>query len=102
MRQWVAITLTLLLELKLIVSDEPTTSLDVTVSAQILKELTRLCKEWQMGLILISHNLALVIEHCALVVVMYQGKMVELGPADQILQSPTHPYATGLVHSKQE
>jgi peptide/nickel transport system ATP-binding protein len=97
MRQRVAIALTLLLEPKLIVADEPTTSLDVTVAAQILQELTRLCRERQMGLILISHDLALVSEHCDRVAVMYQGKMVELGPADQILQSPTHPYTQSLL-----
>jgi peptide/nickel transport system ATP-binding protein len=97
MRQRVAIALTLLLEPKLIVADEPTTSLDVTVAAQILKELTRLCRERQMGLILISHDLALVSEHCDRVAVMYQGKMVELGPAEQILQSPSHSYTQSLL-----
>jgi peptide/nickel transport system ATP-binding protein len=99
MRQRVAIALALLLEPKLIVADEPTTSLDVTVSAQILQELTRLCRERQMGLILISHDLALVSEHCDRVAVMYQGKIVEMGPADQILQSPTHPYTQSLLQA---
>ncbi|WP_404789278.1 dipeptide ABC transporter ATP-binding protein [Altericista sp. CCNU0014] len=99
MRQRVAIALTLLLDPKLIVADEPTTSLDVTVSAQILKELTRLCRERQMGLILISHDLALVSEHCDRVAVMYQGKIVELGPADRILQSPEHPYTQSLLRA---
>ncbi|HEY9826315.1 MAG TPA: ABC transporter ATP-binding protein [Stenomitos sp.] len=99
MRQRVAIALTLLLEPKLIVADEPTTSLDVTVSAQILQELTRLCRERQMGLILISHDLALVSEHCDRVAVMYQGKIVELGSATQILQSPTHPYTQSLLQA---
>ena len=99
MRQRVAIALTLLLEPKLIVADEPTTSLDVTVSAQILQELTRLCRERQMGLILISHDLALVSEYCDRVAVMYQGQMVELGPANQILTVPTHPYTQSLLES---
>ncbi len=99
MRQRVAIALTLLLEPKLIVADEPTTSLDVTVSAQILQELTRLCRERQMGLILISHDLALVSEYCDRVAVMYQGQMVELGPARQILTAPTHPYTQSLLES---
>jgi peptide/nickel transport system ATP-binding protein len=99
MRQRVAIALTLLLEPKLIVADEPTTSLDVTVSAQILQELTRLCRERQMGLVLISHDLALVSEYCDRVAVMYQGEMVELGPAEQILKSPSHPYTQSLLQS---
>jgi peptide/nickel transport system ATP-binding protein len=99
MRQRVAIALTLLLEPKLIVADEPTTSLDVTVSAQILQELTRLCRERQMGLILISHDLALVSEHCDRVAVMYRGKIVEMGPARQILKSPTHPYTQSLLQA---
>jgi peptide/nickel transport system ATP-binding protein len=99
MRQRVAIALTLLLEPKLVVADEPTTSLDVTVSAQILQELTRLCRERQMGLILISHDLALVSEYCDRVAVMYQGKMVELGSAHQILTAPVHPYTQSLLES---
>ncbi|MCG9891811.1 MAG: ABC transporter ATP-binding protein [Thermosynechococcaceae cyanobacterium MS004] len=99
MRQRVAIALTLLLEPKLIVADEPTTSLDVTVSAQILQELTRLCRDRQMGLVLISHDLALVSEYCDRVAVMYQGKMVELGTAEQILKSPVHPYTQSLLES---
>ena len=76
MRQRVAIALALLLSPKLMIADEPTTSLDVTVSAQILKELTRLCRERDMGLLLISHDLPLVSEYCDRVAVMYQGEMV--------------------------
>jgi peptide/nickel transport system ATP-binding protein len=99
MRQRVAIAMALLLEPKLIVADEPTTSLDVTVSAQILQELTRLCRERQMGLILISHDLALVSEYCDRVAVMYDGELVELGPANQILESPSHPYTQSLLQA---
>jgi peptide/nickel transport system ATP-binding protein len=97
MRQRVAIAMALLLDPKMIIADEPTTSLDVTVSAQILQELTRLCRERQMGLILISHDLALVSEYCDRVAVMYDGELVELGTAEQILESPSHPYTQSLL-----
>lgn len=99
MRQRVAIALALMLNPKLIVADEPTTSLDVTVSAQILAELTRLCRDRNMGLILISHDLALVAEYCDRVAVMYEGKLVELGTAQQVLQYPEHPYTQSLLQA---
>jgi len=97
MRQRVAIALALLLEPKLIIADEPTTSLDVTVSAQILQELTRLCQENNVGLVLISHDLALVGEYCDRVAVMYQGKLVEQGNAEQVLSQPSHNYTKSLL-----
>jgi peptide/nickel transport system ATP-binding protein len=99
MRQRVAIALALLLDPKLIVADEPTTSLDVTVSAQILQELTRLCQERQMGMILISHDLAMVGEYCDRIAVMYQGKVVETGKAIEVLTQPQHPYTQGLLEA---
>jgi len=99
MRQRVAIALALVLNPKLIVADEPTTSLDVTVSAQILAELTRLCRDRHMGLILISHDLALVAEYCDRVAVMYQGKLVELGTATQVMQHPEHDYTRSLLRA---
>lgn len=99
MRQRVAIALALLLNPKLIVADEPTTSLDVTVSAQILDELTRLCAERDMGLLMISHDLALVGEYCDRIAVMYQGKLVELDRTEQLLSQPQHPYTQSLLNS---
>jgi len=99
MRQRVAIALALLLNPKLIVADEPTTSLDVTVSAQILDELTRLCTERNMGLVMISHDLALVGEYCDRIAVMYQGKLVELGETNSLISNPQHPYTQSLLNS---
>ena len=97
MRQRVAIALALLLNPKIIVADEPTTSLDVTVSAEILDELTRLCDEREMGLVLISHDLAMVGEYCDRIAVMYRGKMVEVGETKSILYSPQHDYTKSLL-----
>jgi peptide/nickel transport system ATP-binding protein len=99
MRQRVAIALAMILEPRLIVADEPTTSLDVTVSAQILDELTRLCDDLGTALVLISHDLSLVAEYCDRVAVMYQGQVVEAGTAATVLQAPQHPYTRSLVDS---
>ncbi|MBG1267438.1 dipeptide ABC transporter ATP-binding protein [Nostoc sp. WHI] len=97
MRQRVAIALALLLNPKLIIADEPTTSLDVTVSAQILQELTRLCGQENMGLLLISHDLAMVGEYCDRIGVMYNGKMVEMGSTETVFKQPQHEYTRSLL-----
>ncbi len=97
MRQRVAIALALLLNPKLIVADEPTTSLDVTVAAQILQELTRLCRDRDMALLLISHDLALVGEYCDRIGVMYGGKLVEVGTAKAVFRDPQHEYTRSLL-----
>jgi peptide/nickel transport system ATP-binding protein len=97
MRQRVAIALALLLNPKLIVADEPTTSLDVTVAAQILQELTRLCQERGTAILLISHDLAMVAEYCDRIAVMYKGKIVETGPVESVFQHPQHEYTQSLL-----
>ncbi|MFN5970985.1 MAG: dipeptide ABC transporter ATP-binding protein [Microcystis sp.] len=97
MRQRVAIALALLLTPKLIIADEPTTSLDVTVSAEILRELKRLCSEEQMGLLLISHDLAMVGEYCDQLAVMKGGKIVESGAVKTVFNTPQHPYTRSLL-----
>lgn len=99
MRQRVAIALALLLDPKVIIADEPTTSLDVTVSAEILQELTRLCRDRDLGLLLISHDLAMVGEYCDRIAVMYDGEMVELGPTDRVLFDPQHEYTRSLLEA---
>ncbi|MBE9039313.1 ABC transporter ATP-binding protein [Oscillatoriales cyanobacterium LEGE 11467] len=99
MRQRVAIALALLVEPKLIVADEPTTSLDVTVSAQILQELTRLCRDRDLALLLVSHDLAMVGEYCDRIAVMYAGKVVETGPVATVLKHPQHEYTRSLLEA---
>ncbi|MCU0536681.1 MAG: ABC transporter ATP-binding protein [Hydrococcus sp. Prado102] len=97
MRQRVAIALALLLNPKAIVADEPTTSLDVTVASEILQELTRLCDEHEMALLLISHDLAMVGEYCDRIAVMYRGKIVETGSIKSIFHDPQHEYTQSLL-----
>jgi peptide/nickel transport system ATP-binding protein len=99
MRQRVAIALALILNPKLIIADEPTTSLDVTVAAEILTEIKRLCTERTMSLILISHDLAMVSETCDRIAVLSNGKLVELNTTDEIVNHPQHEYTQELLNS---
>ncbi|MEI6063120.1 MAG: ABC transporter ATP-binding protein [Pseudanabaena sp. ELA748] len=99
MRQRVAIALSLLLNPVLLIADEPTTSLDVTVATEILKELTELRKSRSMGLLLVTHDLGMVAEYCDRIAVMYKGAIVETGSVEQIFSSPQHPYTQSLLAS---
>ena len=96
-RQRVMIAMTLMLDPDLLIADEPTTALDVTVQAQILDLLDDLRRERQMGLILISHDLAVVAERTDKVAVMYAGELVEQGPAKQVMFAPQHDYTRALL-----
>ena len=99
MRQRVMIAMGLICHPKLLIADEPTTALDVTIQAQILELMKSLQAKTHMGIIFITHNLGVVAEICDKVCVMYAGKMVEQGPVDDIFYSPAHPYTEGLLRS---
>jgi oligopeptide transport system ATP-binding protein len=99
MRQRVMIAMALLCEPALLVADEPTTALDVTVQAQILELLARLKRELGMAIALITHDLGVVAGLCERVMVMYAGRIVETGPAERIFSAPQHPYTKGLLAS---
>lgn len=99
MRQRVAIALSLLLNPVLLIADEPTTSLDVTVATEILQELTNLRKSRDLGLLLVTHDLGMVAQYCDRIAVMYEGAIVETGAVEQIFKSPQHPYTQSLLGS---
>jgi peptide/nickel transport system ATP-binding protein len=99
MRQRIMIALAIVLQPQLVVADEPTTALDVIVESQILDILDRLRRDEQVGLVLITHNLGIVAETCDRVAVMYAGRIVEIGPVEQIFADPKHPYTQGLLAS---
>ncbi|OIQ51870.1 Oligopeptide transport ATP-binding protein OppD [Pseudodesulfovibrio hydrargyri] len=99
MRQRIVIAISLLTNPKLIIADEPTTALDVTIQAEIMDLLLELCEKENMGLILITHDLAVVSEVTQRIAVLYAGKVVELGPADRLISDPQHPYTKGLIQA---
>jgi oligopeptide transport system ATP-binding protein len=99
MRQRVLIAMALSLEPEILIADEPTTALDVTIQAQIMELLQRFKEEWNTSILLITHDLGLVAEYADQVVVMYAGKVVETGPVEQIFENPQHPYTWGLLTS---
>ena len=98
-RQRVMIAMALSCEPKLLIADEPTTALDVTIQAQILELLRRLQKQLKMSILLITHDLGVVAEYADHVLVMYAGKIVESAPVDEIFAHPMHPYTRGLLES---
>jgi oligopeptide/dipeptide ABC transporter ATP-binding protein len=99
MRQRVMIAIALAANPKLIIADEPTTALDVTIQAQILDLLARLCRDHGTALVLITHNLGIVARYAARVNVMYSGRIVESGTAAEVYGHPRHPYTEGLLAS---
>jgi oligopeptide/dipeptide ABC transporter ATP-binding protein len=99
MRQRVMIALALSCDPKLLIADEPTTALDVTIQAQILELIRRVQEETGTALLLITHDLGVVAETVQRIVVMYAGKIVETGAVDEVLQDPKHPYTEGLLAS---
>ncbi|MEU7072007.1 ABC transporter ATP-binding protein [Streptomyces narbonensis] len=99
MRQRIMIAMALALEPELIIADEPTTALDVTVQAQVMDLLAELQRELNMGLILITHDLGVVADVADKIAVMYAGKIVEQAPVHEIYKAPAHPYTRGLLDS---
>ncbi|WP_427983146.1 dipeptide ABC transporter ATP-binding protein [Agarivorans sp.] len=102
MSQRVMIAMAIACDPKLLIADEPTTALDVTIQAQIVDLLLELQKQKNMGLVLITHDLALVAESAHRVIVMYAGQVVETGPAEEIFSKPKHPYTQALLRSLPE
>ena len=99
MQQRVMIAMALACKPQLLIADEPTTALDVTIQAQILKIMKELQQETGTSVLLITHNLGIVAETCNRVGVMYAGVMTEIGPVRSIFKEPLHPYTQGLMNS---
>jgi peptide/nickel transport system ATP-binding protein len=99
MRQRVVIALALAAEPKLIVADEPTTALDVSIQAQIITLLKNICKQRGAAVMLITHDMGVIAETCDRVAVMYAGRIAEIGPVHNVINRPAHPYTVGLMAS---
>src|SRR5207249_10608398 len=99
MKQRIAIARALAAEPDLLIADEPTTNLDVTIQAQVLELLTSLQKELGMALILITHDMGIIAEMVKKVVVLYAGRVAEISPVKEIFKSPKHPYTAALLNS---
>lgn len=99
MRQRVVIALALAAEPVLLIADEPTTALDVSIQAQITALLKRICRSHGMAVLLVTHDMGVVAETADRVAVMYAGRVVETGPVNEIIQHPRHPYTRGLISS---
>jgi peptide/nickel transport system ATP-binding protein len=99
MRQRVVIALALAAKPKLIVADEPTTALDVSIQAQIIELMKRLCREHGTAVMLVTHDMGVIAETAHRVAVMYAGRIVEIGPVADVIHRPQHPYTVGLMGS---
>ncbi|MBS4048814.1 MAG: ABC transporter ATP-binding protein [Alphaproteobacteria bacterium] len=97
MRQRVVIALALAAEPKLIVADEPTTALDVSIQAQIIQLLKKLCREHGTAVMLVTHDMGVIAETADRVAVMYAGRIAEIGPVQEVIKRPHHPYTMGLM-----
>lgn len=99
MRQRIIIAIALLLDPDIIIADEPTTALDVTIQAEIMALLLDLCEQHNVGLILITHDLGVVSQVTQRMLVMYAGRVIEQGPTREIINDPQHPYTQGLINA---
>src|SRR5262249_47975351 len=99
MRQRVVIALALCCNPSLIIADEPTTALDVSIQAQIIRLLKRLAKEHRVAVMLVTHDMGVIAETCDRVAVMYAGRLAEIGAVRDVIKHPRHPYTQGLMRA---